>query len=100
MSAQILLLSALRLEKGRLARIVDRALQAQVYQSVGVDEQAELLVRAELYYGDWRSAGPNMLRIKGVTPREVADVVNRYMESASYACIGDPKLLDMVEAKQ
>lgn len=53
------------------------------------NEQADLLARAELYYGDWRRAGPNMQRLKGVSPDRVQDAAKKYMRRMSLAFIGD-----------
>lgn len=53
------------------------------------NEQADLLARAELYYGDWRRAGPNMQRLKGVSPERVQEAAKKYMRRMSLAFIGD-----------
>jgi hypothetical protein len=53
------------------------------------DEQADQLARAELYFGDYRRAGPNMQRLRGVKSREVAEVTDKYLRSMSYGFIGD-----------
>ena len=64
-------------------------LRGSLLSAAGSERQADLLARAQLYYGDWRLAGPNMRRIKGVTPGRVSAAAKKYMRSISLAFVGD-----------
>ena len=64
-------------------------LRSRLLNGTGSDQQADLLARAELYYGDWRLAGPNMQRIKGVSPARIAAAAQKYMRAVCLAYIGD-----------
>ncbi len=68
----------------------ERALVRQnLLEAASSDDQADLLARAELYYGSWRLAGPNMQRIKGVNGTRVMNAAKKYMRGISLAFIGD-----------
>lgn len=72
-----------------LAEFESAIVRGNLLDGASSNEQADLLARAELYYGDWRRAGPNMQRIKGVSPLRVQDAAKKYMRRMSLAFIGD-----------
>ncbi|MGE5230614.1 MAG: M16 family metallopeptidase [Deltaproteobacteria bacterium] len=53
------------------------------------DQEAELLAHAEIYFGDYRRAGPNMARLRRVTSQDLATVSDKYLRYMSLAFIGD-----------
>lgn len=72
-----------------LAEFERAVVRQNLLDAASSDDQADLLARAELYYGSWRVAGPNMQRIKGVNPTRVMNAAKKYMRGMSLAFIGD-----------
>jgi hypothetical protein len=53
------------------------------------DQEVELLAHAEVYFGDYHRAGPNMARLHKVTSQDLATVSDKYLRYMSLAFIGD-----------
>ena len=86
---QVEFLRGLNIPQEFVSQLVDKMLIYQMMTGGTNDEQADQLARAELYFGDYRRAGPNMQRLRGVKSREVAEVTDKYLRSMSYGFIGD-----------
>jgi zinc protease len=99
MTQLMAVLARFQADPGRFSAWVERVQADEIHEGAAVEEQADRLARAELYYGDWRRAGPNMRRLKGVSPREVAEAVDRYLRNVSYAYIGDPRRITLTHAR-
>jgi zinc protease len=52
-------------------------------------DQANLLVRAELYRGDYREADRFVDELRQVTPRDIQRVARTYMKHVAFAYVGD-----------
>ncbi len=57
-------------------------------------DQANVLVRAELYQGDFRAADRFMDVLRRVTPDDVRRVARRYLKDFRFAYVGDATKLD------
>jgi zinc protease len=72
-----------------LAGFVAALLRQNLLDGTSSNEQADQLARAELYYGSWRLAGPNVQRLKEVDAYSVQRAAGKYMRAMSLAFIGD-----------
>jgi hypothetical protein len=75
---QVEFLRGLNIPQEFVSQLVDKMLIYQMMTGGTNDEEADQLARAELYFGDYRRAGPNMQRLWGVKSREVAEVTDKY----------------------
>ena len=57
-------------------------------------DQANVLARAELYQGDFRSADRFMDGLRHVTPEDVRRVARKYLKDFRFAYVGDASKLD------
>jgi len=87
--AEIRLLSTQPFNPYAIAEFERSLLRGRLLGATTSDAQADLLARAELYYGDWRLAGPNLQRIKGVSSARITAAAQKYMRRISMAYIGD-----------
>ena len=58
------------------------------------DDQANVLVRAELYQGDYRQADQFMEQLRRVTPADVMRVAKQYLTGFRFAYVGDTSRVD------
>jgi zinc protease len=64
------------------------------------DDQANVLVRAELYQGDYRKADRFMEELRRVTPADVMRVAKRYLTGFRFAYVGDTSRVDQELLRQ
>lgn len=86
------------LQEGLLDREGLKRLEQQFLTEYFLDNetngaQADFLVRAELYRGDYRSAEKFVDELKSVTPEAVRRVARKYMKGIRFAYVGDPSKL-------
>ncbi len=53
------------------------------------DQQANFLARAQLYRGDWHTAGQFASELERVTPQDVQRAARRYIHDVTFAYLGD-----------
>lgn len=58
------------------------------------EDQANVLARAELYEGDYRTADQFMARLRQVTPADVQRVARKYLRGFRFAYVGDASKVD------
>jgi len=55
---------------------------------------AGLLMRSQVYGGDWRMARAIPERVKQVTPEQVQDYARRFLNHLQMVALGDPAKID------
>jgi zinc protease len=76
-------------DPGALDRLVQQFITEYFLDNETNADQANLLVRAELYRGDYREADRFVDELRKVTPRDIQRVARTYMKHVAFAYVGD-----------
>ncbi len=78
-----------------LQRLVQQFITEYFLNNETNGEQADFLVRAQLYRGDYRAGERFVDELRNVTPQDVQRVARKYIRNIRFAYIGDPTKLSL-----
>jgi zinc protease len=78
-----------------LQRLVQQFITEYFLNNETNAEQADFLVRAQLYRGDYRAAERFVDELRNVTPQDVQRVARKYMRNIRFAYVGDPSKISL-----
>jgi zinc protease len=93
MFSALLELQQFRGSASSLKRFADQFALEELAQNMTVDNQAEALARATIYFGDFNVADQRIKRLKDVRAREIRAVAKKYMSHIRMAYLGDTALM-------
>jgi zinc protease len=90
MRQEIRALQEMTIDETSLAPLVQQFITEYFLGNETNAAQADFLLRAELYRGDWRKASTFTRALRAVTPRDVQRVMVRFFRDLNFAYVGDP----------
>jgi zinc protease len=89
MREQIRALQELMIDGESLAPLIQLFITEYFMNNETNAAQADFLVRADLYQGDWRKANGFSNALRAVTPLDIQRVTRRYFRDINFAYVGD-----------
>jgi zinc protease len=94
MREQVAELQTEQVEADGLKRLEQQFITEYYLKNETNSDQANVLARAELYEGDYRTADKFMERLRRVTPADVQRVARQYLKGFRFAYVGDVNKVD------
>lgn len=89
MRSNIILMQANLVDRAALDHLIQQFITQYFLDNETDADQADFLVRAELYHGDYRDADRFVEDLRRVTPADIQRVARTYMRDVAFAYVGD-----------